>query len=66
MAAEICEEGAFTREELEVYDAYWDHIRIDLTLEEYEERDKERLKALEDKDRLIEELKRQLSAKSPE
>ncbi|MDR1154234.1 MAG: Rpn family recombination-promoting nuclease/putative transposase [Bacteroidales bacterium] len=71
MAAEICEEGAFTREELEVYDAYWDHIRIDLTLEEYEERDKERLKALEDKDkaledkdRLIEELKKQLTARS--
>jgi predicted transposase/invertase (TIGR01784 family) len=33
MATEICGEGAFTREELEVYDAYRDHVRIERNLE---------------------------------
>jgi hypothetical protein len=47
------------------------HVRIERSLEEYEERDKKRLKALEankkiieNKDRLIEELKKQLTARS--
>ncbi|MDR1097843.1 MAG: hypothetical protein LBL57_06910, partial [Tannerella sp.] len=55
MAAEICEEGAFTREELEIYDAYWDHVRIERNLEEYEERDEKRIKALEEKDKALED-----------
>jgi predicted transposase/invertase (TIGR01784 family) len=55
MAAEICEEGAFTREELEIYDAYWDHVRIERNLEEYEERNERRIKALEEKDKALEE-----------
>jgi predicted transposase/invertase (TIGR01784 family) len=28
-AIELCEEGAFTDEELAVYDRYWDHIRFE-------------------------------------
>lgn len=71
MAVEICEEDAFTREKREVYDAYWDPVRIERNLAEYEERDEKQLKitedkdkALEEKDKLIEELKKQLTARS--
>ena len=33
-AAELCEEGAFTPEELAAYDAYWDIVRTEKTLRE--------------------------------
>jgi hypothetical protein len=73
MAAEICEIGIFTRAEREVYDAYWDPIRIERNLEEYEERDKKQLKIIEDKSKVIKdkhkvivELKKQLTARSLE
>ena len=33
-AAVLCEEAAFTPEELEVYDKYWDMIRVEKTLRE--------------------------------
>jgi hypothetical protein len=73
MAAEIYEIGAFTRAELKVYDAYWDPIRIERNLEEYEERDKKQLKIIEDKnkvikdkDKVIVELKKQLTTRSLE
>ena len=34
LAAELCEEAAFTPEELEIYDGYWDIIRVEKTLRE--------------------------------
>jgi predicted transposase/invertase (TIGR01784 family) len=33
-AAELCEEGAFTEEELATYEAYWDCVRVEKTLME--------------------------------
>ena len=33
-AAELCEEAAFTPEELDIYDEYWDIIRVEKTLRE--------------------------------
>ena len=33
-AAELCEEAAFTSEELDAYDRYWDIIRVEKTLRE--------------------------------
>ena len=33
-AAELCEEAAFTPEELEIYDEYWDIIRVERTIRE--------------------------------
>ena len=33
-AAELCQEGAFTPAELEVYEAYWDWVRTEKTLSE--------------------------------
>jgi hypothetical protein len=55
MAVDICEEGAFTREELDVYDAYWDHVRIELGYMEYVEENKSLHKALEDKEKALED-----------
>jgi hypothetical protein len=71
----ICETGAFTREELDAYDAYWDHVRIELSFAEavegYEKlrkvlegKDKvieDKDKALEEQRRIIEELKKQVA-----
>ena len=33
-AAELCEEGAFTPEELAIYEGYWDWVRIEKTIKE--------------------------------
>ena len=33
-AAELCEEGAFTPEELAVYEGYWDWVRVEKTIRE--------------------------------
>jgi hypothetical protein len=66
MAVEICEEGAYTREELDAYNAYLDHIRIELGFAEAVEGYEKLQKVVEDKDRLIEELKKQLAARSHE
>jgi predicted transposase/invertase (TIGR01784 family) len=69
MAVEMCEEGAFTRKELEEYDSYWDHIRIELGYIEMAEESKKTMeeskkamdenknlhKALEDNKKLIED-----------
>ena len=38
-AAELCERGAFTPEELDAYDKYWDIIRTERTLREGTRRD---------------------------
>jgi predicted transposase/invertase (TIGR01784 family) len=61
MAMEICEEGAFTREEMEAYEAYCDHISLEedmMALVEDAEKYKNQLeakeKALEDKDKALE------------
>ncbi|MDR1154286.1 MAG: hypothetical protein LBL04_06205, partial [Bacteroidales bacterium] len=66
MAVEICEEGAFTREEMEAYEAYWDHITLEVEIAEESEENKKQLqyknkiieakdKALEDKDKALED-----------
>jgi predicted transposase/invertase (TIGR01784 family) len=52
MAVGICEEGAFTRKELDAYDAYWDHVRIELG---YMEESKNLHKALEEQAKALEE-----------
>jgi hypothetical protein len=41
---------------MDVYDAYWDHVRIELGYMEYVEENKSLHKALEDKDKLIADL----------
>ena len=33
-AAELCEEGGFSSEELAVYEAYWDWVRTEKTIRE--------------------------------
>jgi hypothetical protein len=53
MAVDICEEGAFTREDMDVYDAYWDHVRIELGYMEYVEENKSLHKAFEEQAKLI-------------
>jgi predicted transposase/invertase (TIGR01784 family) len=55
MAVEICETGAFTRDELDVYDAYLDHIRVELEYADAAEAYKKLQKALEDKKKALEE-----------
>jgi predicted transposase/invertase (TIGR01784 family) len=41
-AAELCEEGAFTPEELAIYEGYWDWVRVEKTLVESARRETER------------------------
>jgi predicted transposase/invertase (TIGR01784 family) len=66
MAVDMCEEGAFTREELEEYDSYWDHIRIELGYIEMAEESKkiieESKKAMEESKKIIEESKKTMEA----
>ncbi|MDR1154287.1 MAG: hypothetical protein LBL04_06210, partial [Bacteroidales bacterium] len=59
MAVEICEEGAFTREEMEAYEAYWDHITLEVEIAEESEENKKQLKY---KDKIIEDNKKALEA----
>jgi hypothetical protein len=74
MAVEICEEGAFTREEMEAYEAYWDHITLEVEIAEESEENKKQLqykdkiieakdKALEDKDKALEDKDKALEDK---
>ncbi|MDR1336915.1 MAG: hypothetical protein LBK22_08810, partial [Tannerella sp.] len=55
MAAEICEIGAFTRAELDAYDAVLDHIRLELGYAKDAESHEKLRKALEDRDKVIED-----------
>jgi hypothetical protein len=75
MAVEICEEGAFTREEMEAYEAYWDHITLEVEIAEESEENKKQLqykdkiieakdKALEDKAKVIEDNEKALEDKA--
>jgi hypothetical protein len=70
MAVEICEIGAFTREELDAYDDFLNHIRLELgyakDAESHEKLKKaleDKQKALEDKDRVIEDKDRVIEDK---
>jgi hypothetical protein len=62
-AVEICEVGAFTRAELDIYDDYLNNIRVELGYADAAE-DYEKLhKALENKDRVIEDKNKALEDK---
>jgi len=41
LAAELCEEGAYTPEEMALYDGYWDWVSIENTKKENAEKEKE-------------------------
>jgi predicted transposase/invertase (TIGR01784 family) len=60
MAVEICEEGAFTNDELEYYDEYLDHIRIELGLADEAKENQKLKKALEDNKKALEDNKKAL------
>jgi hypothetical protein len=68
MAVEICEEGAFTREEMEAYEAYWDHITLEVEIAEESEENKKQLqykdKIIEAKDKALEAKDKALEAKA--
>jgi hypothetical protein len=51
----ICEDGAFTRDELEYYDEYLDHVRIELDLADTAKGHEKLKKAIEEKEKTIEE-----------
>jgi hypothetical protein len=63
MAVEICEVGAFSREELDAYDAYLDHIRIELGYADAAEDYGKMRKALDDKDKALEDKDKALEDK---
>ncbi|MDR1154085.1 MAG: hypothetical protein LBL04_05190, partial [Bacteroidales bacterium] len=61
------EEGAFTREEMEAYEAYWDHITLEVEIAEESEENKKQLKykdkIIEAKDKALEDNKKALEDK---
>jgi predicted transposase/invertase (TIGR01784 family) len=64
MAVEMCREGAFTRDELDVYDAYLDHIRIELGYADAAEDYKKLRQALEETDKALKETDKALKDKN--
>ncbi|MDR1154507.1 MAG: Rpn family recombination-promoting nuclease/putative transposase [Bacteroidales bacterium] len=66
MAAKICEEGDFTRNEMEIYDCCWDHVRVELDLAKRDEKQRKapeaddnpvraKIRIIEDRDKPLED-----------